>query len=274
MMKSTLAVSTGVALLYVVPSALPGDDEVRTLEQALAQTLRGVEVLQDLQTEVATEPTEATVEALLAATEDTTLEPEARDAELAAVRDDVQRLQRDLDQAVGALPIQRVLPWDELPPRGPELDLEAFAPSGRSPGLGLSPSMRTYLASLVPEPVAAPPGESGVEPPAEEPVPAEAEAAPQNQGHGVNALRQAQAAYRAEDYERALEIFESIDSTPDVAYWRARTLERLGRLDEAAAAYTEVIETGEGGIVDRAKTDLEFLEWKRRFDDAPGGSGS
>jgi hypothetical protein len=49
-------------------------------------------------------------------------------------------------------------------------------------------------------------------------------------------------------------------------YWRARTLERLERIDDAIQTMERAIQKGgEGFEQRRAETDLEFLRWKRDF---------
>ncbi len=66
---------------------------------------------------------------------------------------------------------------------------------------------------------------------------------------------QANAYYRAGDYEKAAQLFEQID-TPTGHYNRANALAKLGRLDEALAEYDKALAT-EGGA-ETVRRDAEF----------------
>jgi Ca-activated chloride channel family protein len=65
----------------------------------------------------------------------------------------------------------------------------------------------------------------------------------------------AAAQYRASDYEQALKSLEAIDG-PDADYNRGNALARLGRLDEAVAAYTQALTLRPGDTDARHNRDL------------------
>jgi hypothetical protein len=91
-------------------------------------------------------------------------------------------------------------------------------------------------------------------------------------GFSADPLRQAQACFRAARFEQALDVLKGHLDDPRARYWSARALEKLGRTDEALVAYKLVVDAPTAGdLVQRAKTDMEFLEWKQRF--APRASG-
>ena len=86
-------------------------------------------------------------------------------------------------------------------------------------------------------------------------------------GFTVDAVKQGRAYYRADRYKEALRLFETRQGDPEGDYWIGRTLERLGRPQEAITAYTRVIENeASGAIAERAKSDLDFVQWMIDFD--------
>ena len=67
-------------------------------------------------------------------------------------------------------------------------------------------------------------------------------------------------------FERGVTLLAPLTMRAPAVYWKARCLEQLGRLDEALPAYQRVIELDpEGFEAGRAKSDIEFLEWKATF---------
>ena len=69
---------------------------------------------------------------------------------------------------------------------------------------------------------------------------------------------------RAED--TAIEWYQSAKH-PEAQYWRARCLEKLGRTADAIVAYGQVSALPDAGFAaERAKEDLEFLQWRLEFD--------
>jgi len=86
--------------------------------------------------------------------------------------------------------------------------------------------------------------------------------------YSADPLHHGIACYRSGHYEEALELLGPLDQA-EAHYWRARALERLERLDEAIAALERALSASEqpgvGFDPRRARTDLEFVRWKRDF---------
>lgn len=79
----------------------------------------------------------------------------------------------------------------------------------------------------------------------------------------------ARAAYLAGDYASALAQFERLPESPAVQHWRARSLERLGRLNEALERFDALAkDPAAGGYATRAEQDASFLRWKQAIDTA------
>jgi hypothetical protein len=58
----------------------------------------------------------------------------------------------------------------------------------------------------------------------------------------------------------------SLPETVEVLEWRARLEARSDRMEEAGATLLRLIEiAGEGPVAERARAELEFVEWKRGF---------
>lgn len=88
----------------------------------------------------------------------------------------------------------------------------------------------------------------------------------EKEGFTVDAVSQGRAYYRAKRYTEALRLFLVRAGEPEADYWIGRTLERLGRTQEAIAAYTEVVDSDESGpLGERAATDRDFLNWSIEF---------
>ena len=87
--------------------------------------------------------------------------------------------------------------------------------------------------------------------------------------YSADPLKNGIACYRAGRYGEALELLAPLDGAAAL-YWKARTLERLERLDDAVDAMERALAAGKGkdaaGFEERrASTDLDFLRWKRDF---------
>jgi hypothetical protein len=84
-------------------------------------------------------------------------------------------------------------------------------------------------------------------------------------GFSVDPLRQGEALYHAGKFEDALGILRGQPDDARCQYWSARTLESLGRIDEAIALYTTVSARKDASwAAERARTDLELLQWKQK----------
>jgi hypothetical protein len=79
----------------------------------------------------------------------------------------------------------------------------------------------------------------------------------------------ARAAYLSGDYQSALAQFERLPDSPAVLHWRARSLERLGRLSEALERFDALAkDPAAGAYASRAEQDAGFLRWKQALDTA------
>lgn len=88
-------------------------------------------------------------------------------------------------------------------------------------------------------------------------------------GYSADPVRQGRAAYFAGDYERSVMLLASYPDRLDAVYWQGRSLEKLDRVQEALKAYQLVAESEDGGeLADRARLDLDFLQWKWEHNEA------
>jgi hypothetical protein len=89
----------------------------------------------------------------------------------------------------------------------------------------------------------------------------------EGEGFSADSVRQARLLILAERPLEALDLLKRAPDGAEVKYWRARSLEKLGRLDEAISTYREVTSDATAGpLALRAGQDVEFLEWKRDFE--------
>ena len=97
---------------------------------------------------------------------------------------------------------------------------------------------------------------------------------PEGEGYSADPLRHAIACYRAGRFAEVLGLIGPDERDLEALYWRARALAQLERVDEALETLGRVIERGkDAGVVERARTELEFLEWKREFERRRAKSG-
>jgi hypothetical protein len=89
-------------------------------------------------------------------------------------------------------------------------------------------------------------------------------------GFSADPLRQGEALFRAGKYAESITVLRTQPDDPRCQYWNARALEQLGRIDEAVAIYTTVSARKDAGWAgERARTDLELIQWKREMDSSP-----
>ncbi len=83
-------------------------------------------------------------------------------------------------------------------------------------------------------------------------------------GFSADPLKQGEALFRAGKYEAAIVVLRTQPDDARCQYWNARALEQLGKTTEAIALYTTVVARKDAGWAgERARTDLELLQWKR-----------
>lgn len=287
MLGSNTVVNAAVAGVLLLPTLSLTGDRATNLERSLEETLAALEGLAGLREELParlqTSPEErrGTVGAVLGSTEGPITDARVRDTMLATLRDDVGRLQMDLDRlrqkrrsgTTGgaanevapetAIALQTELPGEPAP--------ETAQPPVVVPTVGLDSGQREGLANLA-RPASAR-GRSATERGTGYGTGngngnAAGTATTRLEEHGFSAdrVRQGHALYRAGRFGEALAALELAGDAAEPAYWRARCLERLDRADEALAAYEAIVAREDAGaFAERARNDLEFLTWKREF---------
>lgn len=250
MMRLQAAFSAGLAAVLVVPGTLVDERALRRLELALDETVRALEVVTGLEQRA---EGQLAPDLLRAVTEGPILDARGRDEQLQALRNEVSLLQMELDALEpGEAVAEQAL---EQPPASAAPAVEGLT------GIttGFDEGLRLLLGDLHRAPA-----ESALPPVvAAAPIPA---TSPEQAGYSADPVLEARACYFAGQHERGLSLVEPLSEDPNALYWKARLLEKAERLDEAIAALQKVLTlTGTGREAERAKTDLEFLEWKRGF---------
>lgn len=268
MLKAMLPLTSILGVFFAVPLAIQ-DQAPRTLQSALEETVRSLDVLRGI----------ATVERpdvgfVRAATEAALSDPNERLARLDRLHGDLSRLEAHLE-----------LLRSGVAPATAFMSL----PNGTSPvptlGLGDGEVARLLEATRAPVVVALPTADTGRErspngSDAQRPIGETLSGSAATSSANTNtsgalppppmdeslAFAKARAAYLAGQFDRALTAFQSGPDDPRHRYWRALCLDRLGRIDEALALYDVVIGDANGGeYVERARSDADFLRWKVQF---------
>jgi tetratricopeptide (TPR) repeat protein len=270
MMKFQAAISAGLAAIVVIPTVTLGGDEIATLEDALSSTVRTLEIVTGIGKK-AEEGDDAAPGLIRSITESPILDPRKRDDRLNALRNEVNLLQTELDLIEGCdLEVPATLAEVST---NEDLFVAATAPAAEAAPevtTGLDDATRRTLYDLQRK------DRTGEDPVAETASPARTSS---EVAHGESAdysaapLLHARTCYRVGRFEEAAALLKDLETDPQALYWRARSLEKLDRLEEAAACLRRVIalapETHEGKS---AKSDLEFVEWKKDFLDKLNGS--
>jgi tetratricopeptide (TPR) repeat protein len=281
MLKAMLPLSTVLGLFVAVP--MSDDRAPRTLAGALQDTVQTLEVLRGYRSADALDAV-PDVELVRRATEPAIGDPNERTARLAALGQDLQRLHTHLElMQSGALPANAPLATSDVHldvptvglaagelerilnnSRKPYIDLSDLGNDGAGNTSSTSPAA-TQRPGVAPTPVEVPSTTpAGTTPSAD----ADSAAAEKARDEAAEfAFNRARAAYFAGQYDRALADFEAGADEPRTRYWRARSLEQLGRLDEALTLYDSVVaDPASGDLVERAKGDADFLRWKVDFE--------
>ena len=273
MMKFQTALVSGLTAALVVPGAVLGQDEVSALENALSGTVRAIEVLSGLETQLDQDPV-ATVPLLIAATEEPGMTDDTLDERLNSLRSQVSLLRMELDAiespmagdpqtATGGAPVGTA-PTTGLPPQAPRAnDPLANAAGAQAPyvSTGLDPALMARIRQRANGTSATPKTQTGGEGSSEDKA-----AAPKIGTYSADPLGQARASYNAGRYEDGITI---LSGRTDVKsrYWTARCLTRLGRYGEAIPILEDITkQAGDSYEGRRAQTDLEFARWKRDFE--------
>lgn len=257
--RSGLVAPAVLAALFVVPTVAWQDGAPPSLEDSLRRTLIALESLAGLGQRIEQRELEA-VPQLLQSTEP----PLGAEAEsgpvLAQLRGEVAALEIELDALHSEPALERAQQDEHSDETNAAVALTT----------GLDDASRAALAAWQDASARKPGGEdSDAKGPAGDDAKQESgKRSFEEPGYTADALRLARAYYRQGRFDRALALLEGRASSPAEAYWRARSLEKLGRLDEALAAYEVLAADPQGGAdAQRAQEDLEFLRWRRQFEE-------
>lgn len=248
-MRFSSAISLGLGLVIVVP-AVSSPQTAGELRHALSETVRALTVLTGLEKDAPSRTAEQTVELARSATEPAFGDERSRDEQLQYLRKDVGRLQMAHDE----LAIARNLPTADSAQSSSATDTAIPSVTITT---GLDERMRSRLSNSSAIPFAR--SDAGTHA-------GSALRSTAARDSAANALRQGQALLRAGKPKEALIVLRSVESDVRATYWTARALEKLGRTDEALDLYRAVAKDETAGyLVERARNDAEFLEWKRTF---------
>jgi len=269
MMKHQTTLVTGLAALALVPTLGMGQEEVKALENALAGTVRALEIFAGLEEQLKVDA-DATLPLILSATEAPQMEDATADDRLGSLRRQVSLLQMELDA------IENPMAGDPKTVAG-VLDDEGANPlataplvvhdPNRAPAIprvsqGLPESVRSLMRRTVKSEAEeyatqqAPAVTTDLHTPTIEPG-----------AYSADPMRQAKASYHAGRFADGLVLLEGRTDTQSL-YWRARCLMRLERHAEAIDLLTSIVESaGDTYEGRRAATDLEFARWKRDFEE-------
>ncbi len=248
--------------LMCAPAVLRQDDaraqepaQLRaSLATALAQTEHSLGALEGVQADLAAGDV-AAIERVRELTEpprDTESRPYGEER-LAALRNEVALLDQELakleslarDRALGA---QDQAAEASMPPFGTQQPTAG----AKSLTTGLSEDVRRALGS---QPVRPATQYTAAQRRAHEP-----------EGFVADSLRLGRALYRAGSYAEAVKTLAEREDA-EAAFWRARSLEKLGHIDQALEAYALAITLRPGSEwAERAERDAAFLRWQRDFE--------
>jgi len=251
MLKFTYLAQLGLAGTVLVPAVALKQDPAGGLTDALANTRASIVSLERLHTAL-TEGDYTKVSSTIGATETPDGAPRAQDERLSYLREEVSRLQMRWDAFETAMNTKAPLPpADNAPAITPAPELSE-APETT----GLNESARADLLQRLEE----------------EPSPSLRPAAKEKTsyepaGYTAHAVRHGRAYYKAERYEEALSLLMHSKEQSGARFWIACSLEKLGRTEDAIAAYQDVMDSPlETENAEHARRNRDFLVWKRDFD--------
>lgn len=267
MMRFQYAINAALGALLVTPALTLGVQHNDSLQAALSRTVASLEELGRIEQRLRQRDPSAiadTLRATEAPLATSTDNAGARDEALADLRGVVGRLQHNVDELENKASPQTLAQLT----RGPLLERapESAPTSAADLTVGLDDALRRRLGERV-RPVL--PEPARVAATKDERAPKRSErTAFEGESYAADTLRLGRALYRQGEYLKAFENFEAATDAESL-YWKARCLEKLERDAEAIAAYNKVIELPDGGYsTQRAKEDLEFLQWRLQFERA------
>ena len=258
MFGTNQVLQTALAGVLLLPVISLSGDRATNLERSLEETVVALESLSGLRTTLTADaenaPPGESIQQAVAVTEIPIPDARQRDSLLSTLRDDVSRLQMHLDglRAHKRQIAQRIADAEGHPMSTPDAASAIHEQHDLPPTTGLDPQTRRDLSTTA------------------HPAPpiaiASAKSAVEVEGYSAHRVRQGHAYYRGGRYTEALAALEQAGDGAEATYWRGRALERLGRLDEALAAYAAVQAMPDAGqFADRAQNDTDFLVWRRDF---------
>jgi tetratricopeptide (TPR) repeat protein len=244
-LKFQYIVNLGLATVLAVPAVTLGARQNESLETTLQRTLAALEELAGVEKRLEARDGNAIGEAVrLTETPAPALAtvPGRDDAALDKLRDEVAGLQRQLDSLQAP-----ASPNDDASvPAAP-----IFVDPRQPPTVGLDGEQLARLAdSRRPIRVAS----SST---------AGSKTAFEKHGYTADAAKLGRALYRESRFDEALASFEDCGSDPESRYWRARCLEKVGRIADALTAYQALAQDAAAAPwSQRAASDLEFVRWR------------
>jgi tetratricopeptide (TPR) repeat protein len=259
MLKFSYLAQLGLAGTVLVPAIVLKEDPASGLTHALANTRITLESLEHLHSAL-TRGDYSKVASSLGATESPTGAVRERDEHLAYLRNEVSRLQMRWDAFSEALSAKAPAPTTEA---APSADPSVATPAVESalaelslPTTGMNQTARAELVQRLAAQGAPIAALSTGEKVSYEPA-----------GFSAHAVRHGRACYKAGRYEEALAILRQTSEQAGAHFWIACSLEKLGRTEEAIAAYESVMQSPQDSKhAVHAERNRDFLIWKRDFD--------
>lgn len=265
MMRFQYAINAALGALLVTPALTLGVQHNDSLEAALARTLASLEELGRIEQRVRQQDPSAIADILRSTEAPLTSgnqDSGARDAALVDLRGVVSRLQNSADELENKASPQQLAKLTRIPhvERAPD----GAPKAALNLTVGLDDAQRRRLGERV-RPILADPARVAAAKDDRGPKPGERTAF-EGASYAADTLRLGRALYRQGEYSKALENFQNAVDAESI-YWRARCLEKLGRDAEAITSYNQVLELPDAGYsAQRAKEDLEFLQWRLSFE--------
>jgi len=248
MLKFTHLFNLGMVGALVVPAALQDPASPQQLERSIATTDQALGALGPVQAQLGAGDY-AGVEAILRATEPAF----GAGPQRSALLDELRRELGELERQVELTEVPAGLEYTAEDPSVTRTE------TSQAPTTGLTDQERSEVAEIFP-PIPGVPGTQSVRKHGKS-------YSFEKPGFTVDAVRQGRAYYRAGRHAEALRLFQTRTGEPQADYWSGRALERLGRTEEAVAAYTRVIENETAGpLAERARMDREFISWVVDFE--------
>lgn len=272
MLRFNFAINAVLGTLLVTPAVTLGFQHNDTLEATLKRTVASLEELGRIERRLRERDPSAIADAINAtepALATSNGDGSARDAALSDLRGVVSKLQGELDELENKATPQQMTQVARIP----TVDV---APTSTQPAkaeltVGLDDALRRRLGER-PRPLMVEAARTVST--STEQITSPSKTAFESENYAADALRLGRAHYRQGEYDKALAALEGAQDG-EALYWKARCLEKLGRESDAIKAYNAVIALPDAGYSSqRAKEDLEFLEWRIAFQKSRSKDGA